>query len=178
MGAPKALLTLASEPLIVHHVRALARVCDRVAVVVGAYGEAIRDVIPSGVTIVANEAWQTTAPSDSLRVAVVTCRIVAEAVITPVDVLPPDPTTLLALCAGPAPVVPVGPSGARGHPVRVGASTLRRLSGGPVEGGLRELLHDAHLVEVDDPWVSRDFNHPDAWREARQSWVGHDRSTG
>ncbi len=170
MGQPKGLLPLGDQPVVVRHLVGLSAVCEHLVVVLGGDEHAYRPVLPARTLVVVNPEWASTHPSDSLRLAVTRLDIDQEALVTPVDVLPPRRSTLEALVEGAAPCVPCGPTGQRGHPVRLGPSALRRLAAAPLAGGLRELLTDARDVVVRDAFVEGDFDDPGAWREARARW--------
>lgn len=172
MGRPKALLELDGIPLVAQHVTALASVCTRVAVVVGSDRDEVENAIPPLAKPVHNPHWATTHPSDSVRLAVEQLSIERALMVTPVDVLPAHPDTLRVLWDHSPPVVPVGPTGRRGHPVVLGPDQLARLRADSLPEGLRTLLAHAREVDVVDPFVEGDFDAPAAWRSARRAWVG------
>lgn len=180
MGHSKPLLPISGRPLVTWHCAALGAIAERVIVVVGAEGERVTAALPAGVVAVANPAWATTGPFESLRVGLRALWPAGvppgtRAVVTPVDVLPAAPVTLGALVAAGGAAVPVGPDGAEGHPVVLDAGRLTRIrdpSGGPTPpGGLRSVLIDAARVPVEDPTVGLDFDDPEAFRAATASWL-------
>jgi nicotine blue oxidoreductase len=169
MGTPKALLDLDGRPLVAHHVDALRPHAVRLVVVLGAVVDPIRAVLPADVVCVVNEAWRTTWPADSLRVAILRQKVTGQAWVTPVDVPPADQATLQALAHAGADAVPVGPSGQPGHPVLIGPGTVDALRQRPPEGGLRTLLGGARRVGVAQE-VGVDFDDPEAWRRFVTRW--------
>ncbi|HHO52528.1 MAG TPA: hypothetical protein ENK18_17090 [Deltaproteobacteria bacterium] len=168
MGSPKGLLEISGVPLLRLHLQRMAPACDRIGVVLGAHAERHRLVL-GDTPVVLNPAWASTGPIDSLRLAVQRWGIEHTCLVTPVDVLPPSPTTLAALLAAGPPAVPTH-LGQRGHPVLLGSSALRRVVGGGAPAGLRTILAQATEVEVADEAIAGDFDDPDAFRAALERW--------
>lgn len=174
MGHPKALLPLGGEPIVRRHVRALAAVACRVVVVTGGHADLVRAALPPElpVAIVHNDRWQQTWPLDSLALALRSLPLAAPLLVSPVDVLPPSPETLARLLASAPPAVPVC-QGQRGHPVLLGPVEVERIRAGHgAEEGLRGLLQEAQLVEVDDPYTALDFDDEAAWLALSARWRG------
>jgi CTP:molybdopterin cytidylyltransferase MocA len=170
MGRPKALSVVDGVPLIEAHAAALARCGARPVIVLGATEDQIRRAVRTPADIVVNPRWAQQGMSDSLAHAIREADIHGLCLVTPVDVPPVTPETLAALIAVGGPAVPVGPDGARGHPVLIDAAIARRLLAGPVPGGLRTLLVNARTVQVAQADVALDFDDPAAlasWRASR-----------
>lgn len=168
MGRPKGLLELSGQTVLQLHLQGLRTTCLRLGVVLGASAEQHQAVL-DGVDVVHNEAWASTGPIDSLRLAVRHWEIEGSCLVTPVDVLPVAPTTLAALLTAGAPAVPTL-RGRRGHPVLLGPGELRWVLEGSAPQGLRTVLAQATEVEVADEAVAGDFDDPGAFREAQDRW--------
>lgn len=171
MGRPKGLLRLAGRPVLLHHVQTMDRVVSRVVVVLGSEADRLDAVLPPSVTRILNRDWATTWPADSLRLALLEAGVIGRCLVLPVDTPPARTATLLALLRHPAPAVPVGPDGRRGHPVLVGPEEVQRIRAGAPPGGLRTLLSGAAEIPVEDPLVSLDFDDPEAWDRVARAWT-------
>lgn len=166
MGRPKALLDLDGAPLVARHVEGLARVCDRVRVVVGANEAAIAAAIPPMGAALRNPWWASTGPRESLLLALRDLPDTSWALVTPVDA-PPAPAEVLGrLLATGQEAVPTA-DGKDGHPVLIDVGRVRDAL---LVGTLRDALRDAARVDVGWPDTALNFNTPeewDAWRAAR-----------
>ncbi len=167
MGRPKALLELDGVPLVASHRAAYAAHTTRVAVVVGARAADVSRA--AGGLVVHNPDWATSHPADSLRLALTQLDIRGPCFVSPVDTPPPLDSTLETLIATGADSVPVSAKGQPGHPVLIGAATVRRIRDAAPDGGLRALLADASRVPVPDPLVHLDFDTPARWRAFLQA---------
>lgn len=170
MGGPKALLAVNGEPLVSQHARRFHEAgCDAIVVVVRPETEsAVRALVSDrrGVSVVEAE---TTAQAASLAVGARSLGPLSERslFVTPVDLLPPRPSTLAALWAalGDETAEAATPRfrGRGGHPVLLRGRVLRAFVDRG-HGSLRELLHELgaarRLVEVDDEAVIGDFDTP------------------
>lgn len=160
MGQPKALLPVGGRPLLVHHVDALSRRCERVLVVQGA--TSVQPVAPNEVEVITNPLWARTGPAESLKLAL--CRLAPDArvVVTPVDVPPVPLQALDALLAAGPPAV-LCHRNRPGHPVLVEARAEALLH----PGTLREVT--AHAQQVETPWGGclLNLNTPADW----QAWL-------
>jgi CTP:molybdopterin cytidylyltransferase MocA len=170
MGAAKATLILSGTPLLTRHCEALAAAGVEPVVVLGAGVEQCLAVLPANVRWVHNLDWENSWPVDSLRLAIDLKDLSAPLLVTPVDVLPAKPATLTSLLSTAGSGVPCGPDGKPGHPVILDKTAIDRVLAGPVSGGLRTLLNDAHRVAVSDPTVALDFDDPAAWQSAQKHW--------
>ena len=168
MGHPKPLLLVDGEPLILHHIRALSRICDAVVVVLGCGASDLRAVLPASVQVVINTDWKTTWPADSLRLALVEADLVGPCWVTPVDVPPAAPDTLRRMVGAGAPAVPVDRHGQPGHPVLLDDPMVKSIRRQAPAGGLRTLIASAPRIEVDATDVSQDFDDPEAF----EAWGG------
>lgn len=165
MGSPKALLELHGEPLVARHARAFAAVARRVIIVLGADADRIAAALPVGVEVVRNPAWATTDMWRSLHLGARAAPAARTALVTPVDVPPPG-AWLADLADAEGLLVPCDPRGAAGHPARLDAAALDRLRAGG-SGTLRELCGAARRFETTEPWISLDFDTPEAWNAWR-----------
>ena len=109
MGRTKALLPWGERTLVEAHVQALRPHVDRVVVVVGADGEAVRRALPPTVTVVDAPDWERTGPSDSARLGLRAVPEATSALITPVDVVPAPAIWLVPLANARSTAVLVGP---------------------------------------------------------------------
>ncbi|TNE92256.1 MAG: hypothetical protein EP330_02695 [Deltaproteobacteria bacterium] len=167
MGEPKALLAWGEGTLVAAHVAALRPHVAEVLVVEGAV------VLPDlDATRIVNDAWASTFPADSLRLALAARPAATSALVTPVDTVPVSASTLIAL-AGEGSAVPVDREGRPGHPVRIAGRELAAMRAASPEGGLRTLLVGARRVSVCEAWVALDFDEPDTYRRVRESAIGH-----
>ena len=155
MGAPKALLDLHGIPLVLAHVRAFAAAGLRVTVVVGAHANLVSAVLPDGVRVVVNPAWETTGPAESAALGLAG---LGAAVLTPVDVPPVRHADLIALMEAGVPAV-LTFDGLPGHPVRLEPPH------GPIRLDIR--LHGALRLPSTDPGRVQNLNTPEAWA----AWV-------
>ena len=151
MGRPKALLELDGRPIVAWHCDGLAAIADEVVVVEGA--APLAGVVPKSARIVKNDAWATTEPRHSLLLSIADLDPGDEIIATPVDVPPAPANVLKALLAAPADVVAdrgavVAYRGVPGHPIRIGAATLRA---GLATGTLRDAT--AHALPVPVEWA-------------------------
>lgn len=161
MGSPKALLPWGEVPLLAAHVAALAPWADEVVVVVGADASEVARAA-SGARVVANPAWRTTHPVDSVRCALAAVPGAGRVLITPVDVPPAPRAVLAALAATEGSVVPAF-HGRDGHPVVVDDAARARLTAGELlPEGLRTVLAGAPRVPVPVD-VTLDFDTPAEW---------------
>ena len=152
MGAPKGLLDLGGVPLLVAHIRAFRGAGLPVAVVLGARAEDHRRVIPEGVRVYVNKAWETTGLAESASLALADADV---ALLTPVDVPPARPETLAALLSVKGDAVPTW-SGLDGHPVRLTPPH-------PPGARLDHRLVGARRVPVADPDCILNLNTPEEW---------------
>lgn len=164
MGRPKALLELGGRTLIEAHVARLRSVADVVTVVVRP--EVAARLPPLDARIVARV---TSSQAESLASALASTRD-AETnessasvwIVTPVDLVPPQPDTLRALLGalgeGIDAVTPEY-AGRGGHPVVTRASVLQPYGAGATLP-LRERLREVRRMKlaVDDPRVLGDFD--------------------
>jgi CTP:molybdopterin cytidylyltransferase MocA len=163
MGRPKSLLELDGQPIVARHCEALAAVADEVVVVAGAAN--LAGVVPPTVRIVRNDAWATTEPRHSLLLGIADLDPGDEIVATPVDVPPAPANVLEALLDAPADLVAdrgavVTYRGAPGHPIRIGARTLRA---GLATGTLRDATAAAIPVPVAWPGAVVTWNTAAEW---------------
>lgn len=161
MGRAKALLELNGAPLVLGHVRSLARVCARVRVVLGGHGAQIEAALPAEVERVWNPRWAETGMSDSLALALHDLPEEAEALVTPVDLPPAPPEVLRALLRAGPPAVPTF-EGRDGHPVYLVAGPIRAaLARAPLD----RALNGARRVEVAWAETLANLNTPEDWAE-------------
>jgi molybdenum cofactor cytidylyltransferase len=163
MGRPKALLELDGRPIVAWHCEALSAVADQVVVVEG--GAPLEGAVPAGARIVRNDAWATTEPRHSLLLAIADLDPLDEIIATPVDVPPAPANVLAALLAAPPDVVAargavVAYRDAPGHPIRIGAASLRA---GLAAGTLRHATAQALRVPVAWPGAVLTWNSETEW---------------
>jgi CTP:molybdopterin cytidylyltransferase MocA len=184
MGGPKALLVVNGKPLVWQHVVRLREAgCRPIAVMVRPQIATEVQAICGEMKCVSVVQAETTSPAASLTVGLRLLAPVGEGAIfvTPVDLLPPQFSTLNALLAALAEegvsVVTPQYRGRGGHPVAIRARLLRTfLEARP--GTLRDLIASAEgnrrRVEVDDPAIAGDLNTPgDLHRMARAPQLAH-----
>jgi nicotine blue oxidoreductase len=160
MGRPKALLELDGQPLIAHHLQAMAPWCRDLIVVLGAHAEEIGAILPQDVQSILNPAWARTGPAESLALAMAHTNA-TRAWVTPVDVPPAPQAVLSALAAHPGSCVPTH-AGESGHPVQLDLVEAQRALPGQT---LREVLAGATRVPVEWPDTTLNLNTPEAWAQ-------------
>ncbi len=165
MGRSKALLDLDGAPLVARHTEALARVCDRVRVVVGADAPAVVAALPPMGAPIHNPWYATTGPRESLLLAIRDLPDDTWALVTPVDV-PPAPASIFSLLLAAGQQAVPTHQGADGHPVLIDVATTRdALIAGQT---LSEAL--AHAARVPVPWpdTTLNLNTPSDWSSWRR----------
>jgi CTP:molybdopterin cytidylyltransferase MocA len=167
MGRCKALLPLQGRPLVMWHTDRLARAGFRPLIVSDTDHALISASCPGAEHLHAPGASDGQ-PIDSLRRALLTLATPRGALVMPVDIAPPTPEVLEALLPH-ADLVPVGPDGLKGHPVRISAHTCDAIRAAPPLGGLRTLLRGASTCLVNHS-VSRDFDTPQSWAVFEDEW--------
>ncbi|MBX3233490.1 MAG: NTP transferase domain-containing protein [Labilithrix sp.] len=174
MGGPKALLRLGGTLLAVEHARRLrASGCRRVVVVVSPPARAIVAEALAGDGLVDVVAATTSSQAESLAVALA---LLDEhgarplVVVTPVDLLPAEATTIDRLVAairssrGALDAATPTFGGRGGHPVVARLGVLRDDGvdpARPLRDRLRALDRRRARIAVDDPAVTGDFDVPD-----------------
>ncbi len=160
MGRSKAMLDLDGAPIVARHVEALARVCDRVRVVVGAEAERVIAALPPMGAPVRNPWFANTGPRESLLLAIRDLPDESWALVTPVDVPPaPDEVFGQLLAAGQQAVPTV--AGEEGHPVLIDVGVTRDLL--MTGQTLQEALASAVRVPITWEDALRNLNTPADW---------------
>jgi molybdenum cofactor cytidylyltransferase len=147
LGRPKQLVVLGGERMLERAVRVAAEVCGPVVVVLGAHAELItRACLLDGATVVVNHDWNEGMGS-SIRCGVMAGGDVDGMVVMTCD-MPAVTAGHLRLLIESGVVTASGYAGRRGVPAYFPAeafSELLRLQG---EGGAREMLRHAAVVEL------------------------------
>ncbi len=164
MGRDKATLPWGSGTLLEAHVAALRQAGLSPVVVVASDHGPIADAAGTARRVLTH--GRTNTPWQSLLAALTQLPTPLGVLVTPVDVPPPDPSVLAAMHPD-EDLVPVGPDGRDGHPVRLASGSCARVrrEAEPAEG-LRTLLRTARRVPVPVA-TGQDFDTPRAWKEAR-----------
>jgi molybdenum cofactor cytidylyltransferase len=171
LGRPKQSVVIAGRPLLGRAVDAIRRSkCRRVAVVLGSEADRLRDLVPSGITILYNDDWREGLAS-SVRV------VVDHALGT---AMPPD-AILFTVCDQPALeatvldrlidswtpsrpwAVAAGYAGTLGVPALFDRRAFDDLSALSGDRGARDLLRrdSSRVVVVDWPDGARDVDDPE-----------------
>lgn len=152
-GSGKLLARLGGRPVVAWACdAACASSADRVVVVVGSRGEAVRAAVPPGRTEIVECVDWAEGMSASLRCGVEACGDAAWVVVVLAD--GPGVTAAMidaVLAAADPSVEAVRPmrGGRPAHPVALGRPVLRRVGELRGDAGARELLRDAVVLELD-----------------------------
>jgi CTP:molybdopterin cytidylyltransferase MocA len=159
MRFPKGALRIGGRSLLSSQCDALFREVDRVVVVLG-WGAALvaRDLRQEVTRIVAVDWWRGS-QADSVRLGLQQLPGCTRLLVQPVDVPPVSPAVLQALLTCQHSTVPYH-RGQPGHPVLLAGPELAALRQATPPRGLRSLLVDAGRIDVDDPAVCANLNHP------------------
>ena len=152
-GSGKLLADLGGRPVVAWAVdAACASSADRVVVVVGSRGEAVRAAVPPGRAEVVECVDWADGMSASLRCGVQACGDAAWVVVVLADGPGVTAAMIDAVLAATDPSVEaVRPmrGGRPAHPVALGRPLLRRVGELRGDAGARELLRDAVVLELD-----------------------------
>lgn len=174
MGSPKALLAVEGQTFLDRLIALLAAHCDPVIVVLGHDAERIR----CGSKLISQARVVVNPEPDRGQLSSLQCGLRAasgcDAVMyTPVDLPLVRPSTVAALiaAAGDDPshrIVAPEYRGRHGHPVRISRELIPEFLALPDGSTARDVTHRwrhrACYVAVDDAGVTRDIDHPDAYR--------------
>ena len=183
IGGPKALLDLEGEPML----SLVARRCrgagftPLIAAVHPSLLERVRREI-SGLDTVVENPDPSTGPLASLHIAMRSLPANAQGILmVKVDFALVQPDTYAALAEAvrrdPGRLWRPVHGGRHGHPVWFPQDLLSALERAPLDRGARAVVYANQGrwgdVEVDDPWILRDIDHPQDLADAREAIRGH-----